>query len=360
MARWRTDSEVPVGDDLDGSHTLPARYYTDPDILKREREQLFACSWQYVGHVGQLAAAGDYFTTEIGGNGVIVTCDDDGTLRAFHNVCPHRGSRVVDEEEGSTRKFQCPYHGWTFDLDGGLYSAPNFAEGDLDCEANGLRSVGVETWGPMVFVNLAPDPAPLTDVLGDLVPTCEPFRLTEFKYVDTYEHEIECNWKAYVDNYVECDHCDMNHASSLYEWSHTDTYTIEPYDNHVLVSATLRDEHVLNESLDESVRDTYYAAWVWPNLTVDIANDGLEVGHLQPLGPEKMVLVADCYTRYGEVDEGWETDDEVGREVLYEDAELCERQQAGLRSAAFKQGRLGPEEQGIHRFQTLVQERLAV
>lgn len=360
MANWRSDTEEPVDETLHESFTLPARYYTEPDVLEEERDQLFTDSWQYVGHLGQVDAAGEFFTTEIAGNGVIVTRDESGDLRAFHNVCPHRGSRVLDDETGSTRKLQCPYHGWTFDLDGSLYSAPNFEDDALDCEANSLHPVRVDTWGPMVFVHLGTDPDPLAETLGSLVDLYEPFRLDEFEYVDTYEHEIACNWKAYVDNYVECDHCDLNHASSLYEWIHPETYTIDPGENHVLVSATLEDEYVLNETLDPAVRDQYYAAWVWPNVTVDIANDGLEVGYLQPLGPERMVLVADRYTRYGEVDEGWETDDEVGREVLYEDSELCERQQAGLRSGVFKQGRLGPEEHGIHRFQRLVQERLEV
>ncbi len=117
---------------------------------------------------------------------------------------------------------------------------------------------------------------------------------------------------------------------------------------------------MLNDELDETVRDQYYAAWVWPNLTIDIANDGLEVGYLKPLGPERMVLQADQYTRFGTGSAGWETDDNIGRAVLVEDAELCERQQAGLRSTAFQQGRIGPAEHGIHRFQTLVQDRLEV
>lgn len=360
MARWNQDSPVPVSEGIEGSHTLPASYYTTDSILDAEREQLFATSWQYVGHSGQLEESGDFFTTEIGDNGVVVTMDETGDIGAFHNVCPHRGSRVMDEDCGSTRKLQCPYHGWTFDLDGSLYSAPNFEDGSLEQTSNSLQSVAVETWGPMVFVDLSPDPEPLSEALGGLDDTIESFELDEFEYLNSYEHEIDCNWKVYVDNYVECDHCDLNHASSLYEWIHPETYTIDPRPNHILISATLREEHVLNDDLDESVRDTYYAAWVWPNLTIDIANDGLEVGHLQPRGPQKMVLQADRYTRHGTDDPAWANDDAVGRDVLLEDSELCERQQAGMRSTAFRQGQIGPAEHGIHHFQTLIQERLDV
>lgn len=361
MARWSGDPEVPVGEDIEGSHTLPARYYTDPEVLAHERESVFTRNWMYAGAVTEVAEPGDFFTKEIGSDCVVVARDESGELRAFHNVCPHRGSRVVDEDAGSTRKLQCPYHGWTFDLDGTLYSAPNFDGDDaLDPAANSLQRVAVETWGPMVFVNLGGDPQPLSSALDDLPETLAGFELDEFEYVDAYEYEIASNWKVYVDNYIECDHCDLNHAGSLYDWIHADTYTIDARENHVLISATLQDEHVLNPDLDESVRDQYFAAWVWPNLTVDIANDGLEVGYLKPLGPERMVLQADQYTRDGAETIGWETDDNIGRQVLVEDAELCERQQAGLRSSAFRQGRIGPREHGIHRFQTLVQERLEV
>ena len=361
MARWSDDSTVPVGEDIQGSHTLAARYYTDPEVLAHEQASVFTRNWMYAGAVSQVAEPGDFFTKEIGNDCVIVARGDDGELRGYHNVCPHRGSRVVDEEAGSRRKLQCPYHGWTFDLDGGLYSAPNFDESDdLSPEANSLQSVAVETWGPLVFVNLAPEPAPLSSALDDLPETLDGFRLEEFEYLDSYEYEIESNWKVYVDNYIECDHCDLNHAGSLYDWIDADTYTIDAKENHVLISATLFDEHVHNDSLDPSVRDQYIAAWVWPNLTVDIANDGLEVGYLKPQGPERMVLQADRYTRHGTADLSWETEDDIGHQVLVEDAELCERQQAGLRSSAFRQGRIGPREHGIHRFQTLVQDRLEV
>ena len=263
MARWSDDSAVPVGEDIEGSHTLAARYYTDPAVLAHEQESVFTRNWMYAGAVTQVAEPGDFFTKEIGNDCVIVARGDDGELRGFHNVCPHRGSRVVDEDAGSRRKLQCPYHGWTFDLDGGLYSAPNFDEDDdLPPEANSLQSVAVETWGPLVFVNLAPDPGPLPAALDDLPETLEGFELDEFEYLDSYEYEIESNWKVYVDNYIECDHCDLNHAGSLYDWIDADTYTIDARENHVLISATLFDEYVLNDDLDPSVRDQYIAAWV--------------------------------------------------------------------------------------------------
>jgi phenylpropionate dioxygenase-like ring-hydroxylating dioxygenase large terminal subunit len=360
MARWSGDPEVPVSETIEGSNTLSARYYTDPSVLNHEREEVFTRSWMYAGATTQVAEPGDFFTKEIGRDCIIVTRDEDGELHAFHNVCPHRGSRVVDDDAGRSRKLQCPYHGWTFDLDGALYSAPNFDPDALDPAANRLQDVAVDTWGPMIFVNLDADPEPLSRALDDLPATIEPFELDQLEYVDSYEYGIDCNWKVYVDNYIECDHCDLNHATSLYEWIDADTYTIEAHENHVRISATLQDEYVLNDDLDETVRDQYYAAWIWPNLTIDIANDGLEVGYLKPLGPERMVLQADQYTRFGTGSAGWETDDNIGRAVLVEDAELCERQQAGLRSTAFQQGRIGPAEHGIHRFQTLVQDRLEV
>lgn len=361
MTKWSTDPEVPVAPEVEGTHTLPARYYTDPGVLDREREQIHARTWQYAGDVDRVAEPGDFFTREIAGNSIIVTRDRDGELRAFYNVCAHRGSKIL-EGEGSERLFQCPYHGWTFELDGTLNSAPNFDE-ELPCEEHSLHPVAVETWSPFVFVNLAPDPDPLPETLGELPEILSGYNIDTFERVRTTHHEIDCNWKVYCDNYLECDHCPVAHQSFTQSIDLPD-YEIETYGNFVLQRGTIDEDSGgysgVSEYVDDEELGTYYAAWVWPNFTVDMTPGGLATTHVTAVDHETTVLVHDHFAREGEVDDEWEREFEMGQQVLAEDVELCERQQAGLASDAFSQGRLGPNENGVHRFQSLVQERLDV
>ena len=355
MAKWATDTEVPVRDDIDGTFTLPARYYTDPDVFDAERHQVFGRTWQYVGDVGRVAEPGDYFVRDVAGRSIVVARDRDGELNALHNVCAHRGSRILDEQAGSKRLLQCPYHGWTFGRDGSFNAAPNFEDGTLDCESNSLRSVAIATLGPLVFVSLAEDPEPLSDTLGDVPDELRPYGLDDFVRVRTVEWEVDCNWKVYVDNYLECDHCEMNHPSFV-DSLDMDDYTIETYGNYVTQRGRIDADSEMDSAVDEHVASTvrghYFSAWVWPNLTVD--------ANVRPAGHDRTVLVVDYFNRSGEPTPAWEEGFEFSTQVMREDVELCERQQAGLDSGVYSQGRLGPNEHGVHRFQTLVQERLDV
>jgi choline monooxygenase len=153
--------------------TLPYAWYTDPEILKRERERIFRPAWQYIGHTGQLAQPG-YFAAEVGRTPVVVTRDRDGIVRGFVNVCRHRGFALA-EGEGSRETLQCPYHAWTYGLDGSLRSAPRSErEESFDPCGLGLRPVLVDTWGPFVFVNADLDAAPLAEALGALPELIDP------------------------------------------------------------------------------------------------------------------------------------------------------------------------------------------
>src|SRR5256885_15023342 len=161
-------SEYKFDSRLAFAATLPSNWYTDPEILEREKEKIFSRTWQLVGRADQVAAAGEYFTAKIGDEPIIVVRGNDGTLRSFSNVCRHRAGPVASGE-GKRKLFQCGYHGWTYSLDGRLTAMPEF-EG-VECfskEANCLPQFKVAIWGPLVFVNLDPDCAPLEDYLEDL------------------------------------------------------------------------------------------------------------------------------------------------------------------------------------------------
>jgi choline monooxygenase len=195
--------------------TLPWAWYSDPDVLRRENERIFARSWQYAGHSGQVSQDGSYFASLAGQIPVVVTRAREGRLRAFLNVCRHRG-HVVASGEGRRETLQCPYHAWTYGLDGRLRKAPRSEEEpDFPQDELGLVPIAVDTWGPFVFGNAGPDPEPLADALGSL-----PAQVTELGLeVDSLVHhsrweaEIAANWKIVSENFLECYHCQVAHPA---------------------------------------------------------------------------------------------------------------------------------------------------
>ncbi len=201
---------------LDRGLTLPASWYSDPEIHRDEQEQIFRRSWQYAGPGAWVAEPGTYFTGRAGDVPVVVTRDRNGILRGFVNVCRHRGHEVASGC-GARESLQCPYHAWTYDLDGSLRAAPRSdREPGFDHGDWGLRPVRVATWGPLVFVNPADDGVELEDVLGD-VPQAMLDRgldATTLAYRGrSRDWVVDANWKVVVENYLECYHCPVAHKS---------------------------------------------------------------------------------------------------------------------------------------------------
>ena len=154
---------------LERGDTLPARWYVDDGVFQAEKERIFHRTWQYVGHIGQVSSVGDFFTTQLGDLPVVIVRDAGGAIRAFANVCRHRGSEVVLECAGNRKTLQCHYHGWSYNLDGTLRNAPRENEQRAFArETLSLAPFAVETWGPLIFVNPSPAAAPLREVLGKL------------------------------------------------------------------------------------------------------------------------------------------------------------------------------------------------
>ena len=320
--------------------TLPYAWYSDPEILRREEDAIFRRAWQYVGHVGQLAEPGSYATARAGHVPVLLTRARDGEARAFLNVCRHRGSQLVDGN-GRRETIQCPYHAWTYDLDGSLRAAPRGHELDLD--GIGLVPLRLESWGPLLFVNPDPDAASLADALGDL---------TEQVEVDglVFHHRAEsaqaANWKVCVENYLECYHCPVAHPGL------TQVVDVSP-ERYRLEEARLHSSQVAPEA---------HFHFLWPNLTINVGpgEPNLSIGPVLPDGPERTSRFLD-YFFAPDADEDWiaeylEWDDQVGRE----DTALVERVQRGVRSGLLESGRLLPDsERLIAHFDRLVRDALA-
>ena len=324
--------------------TLPWAWYADPEQLRRERDAIFASSWQYVGHTGLVAEPGSYAAAQAGHVPVVLVRDGEGSLRAYLNVCRHRGHPVA-EGAGRRESLQCRYHGWTYGLDGALRAAPRSAsEPGFDLDGIGLRPVAVDTWGPLVFVNPSLEPPPLAEVLGRL-PEAVPLEGLEFRFRD--EFELAANWKVVCENYLECYHCAIAHPgfSRLVDVS-PDVYRLEA------------DGLVLSQFGPE--RDTGALGsfhFLWPNLTVNVwpGEPNLSIGPVVPLEPGRTGRFLDYFFAPG-ADEGWvgellELDGQVGRE----DRALVEAVQRGVSSGLVEHGHLLPEsERLVARFQELV------
>src|SRR5262245_17265884 len=199
------------------TETLPYSWYVDPEIAAAERERIFRSSWQYAGHLGDLDGPGSMFPTHVGGLPVVVVLDRERSLRAFLNVCRHRGTVLVDEPQ-TRGTIQCPYHAWTYGLDGGLRAAPRSKEEpDFDLACLGLVPVQVDTWGPFVFGNPDPEAPGLDVALGSLPEgvAANGLDVGALRFHPRVPYEIRANWKIAIENYLECYHCRLNHPGFL-------------------------------------------------------------------------------------------------------------------------------------------------
>jgi phenylpropionate dioxygenase-like ring-hydroxylating dioxygenase large terminal subunit len=338
--------------------TLPYGWYTDPEILRREQERIFRSAWQYVGHTGQLAAPG-YFAAQAGRTPVVVTRDRDDVLRGFVNVCRHRGFALADGEQGR-ETLQCPYHAWTYGLDGRLRAAPRSEEEpEFPQDELGLVPVAVDTWGPFVFANAGPEPQPLAQELGSL-----PVQVAELGLdVDTLVHhsrweaEIEANWKILCENFLECYHCQVAHPAF------SELIDVSPESYVLSTDGRLSTQHgPLRTASPEDELPRAQFHFLWPNLGINIfpGRPNISIGPIVPRTPERTYRFLDYF--FGpDVEPAWiddllAFDDQVGRE----DRALVEGVQRGVGSGALESGVLmSRSEQLIGHFQALTAAVLA-
>jgi choline monooxygenase len=312
--------------------TLPWDWYVSPEILRREEELIFRGAWHYAGPLEWAAEPGERFPCRAGAAPVVVVRDRDGELRAFLNVCRHRGSVVVTER-GRRETLQCPYHAWTYDLDGSLRTAPRAErEEDFDPAGLGLRPVRVETWGPLVFVNADLDAPPLADSLGALPGLIRPETMVFRERVDT---ELGANWKVAVENYLECYHCPVAHKgfSALVDVD-PDAYRLEVANGVLSQFGERRGDGEGDGACQFHL--------IWPALKVIVypGAANLSLGPVWPVGPERTAGFLDYFfgpdVPADTARELIEFDDQVGRE----DRELVESVQEGMRSGLIDHGRL--------------------
>lgn len=352
---------------IEHAYTLPSALYTDPACLALERERVFHRTWQLVGRTEQVARIGDYFTVDVAGEPVVVARGADDQVRAFYNVCRHRAGPVA-LEQGNRQTFVCYYHGWTYNLDGSLRHAPEFEEvQDVDRRAMALRPVRVESWGPLLFVNLDPDAPSLTEFLGDIPQRTAGHRIGEMRWALRKDYEIACNWKVYVDNYLEGYHIPVVHPG-LYREIDYDAYRVETFRYSSLQHSPIRGaesrgyggERRYQPGPDDPPDAQYY--WVFPNLMLNIYLGQMSTNLVVPLSHDRTLTIFEWYFLDADVPETRQKIDQVvkfGDEIQDEDIFICEHVQRGLNSRSYDRGRYSVKrENGVYHFHALVHEFL--
>ena len=360
------DTSPLLRDQLERGLTLPASWYSDPEVLRLEHERIFGRTWQYAGSLSQLTETGSYFTCRAGATPIVVVRTREGGLNGFVNVCRHRGHEIA-EGCGRRETLQCPYHAWTYDLDGSLRAAPRSdREPGFDRADWSLRPVLVDTWGPLVFVNADLGAAPLGDTLGDLPqemaargldPAGLEYRGRSRDWV------INANWKIVVENFLECYHCPVAHKSfSRLVDVDPDSYrlTTSRWYSSQYGPVPENAKHLPYQPNGEINASQFH--FVFPNWTLNTLPGPPHVRLLvfNPVDAERTSTFVDGFWAPGTSDEVIDEITDFGQVVGTEDVALVESVHRGLRSNAIEQGRLLLDsEHLIQHFQLLVHDQLA-
>jgi len=329
--------------------TLDARLYVDPEVYAAEREAVFARSWLLVAAAAQLPRPGDAAAVTVAGWPLLLVRGDDGAVRGFHNVCRHRaGPMLWDGQVEHCRVLRCKYHGWQYDLTGQLIRTPGYG---AEVEPTSLFQVAAAEWRGLVFVNLAGEDAPaLEPWLGSFPAAAAAVDFTALTLDATARHVLRCNWKTYVENYLEGYHIPYLHRSLAREVD-IGGYQVQCGERHVV--------HVV-PTKGPATYDGFWA-WLWPNVALNVYNNGVSIERIVPTGPQSMAIE---YT-YLFADDGDDSAEaraasrQMSHDVTLEDIAMCEAVQANLAAGVYRRGELSPRhEQGVGHFQALILDAL--
>jgi choline monooxygenase len=344
------------------ARTAPARWYLDENFLAFEKAKLFSRVWQLVGRADQVAAPHSYFTANIGDEPIIVARGGDGELRAFSNVCRHRAGPVA-AGAGQRKSFQCGYHGWTYDLRGAIMQTPEF-EG-VECfnkEANCLPEFKVEAWGGLVFVNLDANCLSLSDYLEDLPARIMHRNWADMKLALRKDWQVDCNWKVYVDNYLEGYHIPIVHPALNRELDYK-KYSVDIrryYSNQHAPIKRVEDGRIGHG--ESAVDNEAQFFWIFPNLMLNVYPDNYSTNLIVPLGPTRTLTIFEWYQpdpHSSAAQQSLKRIVEFSDEIQLEDIAICEAVQRGLKSSFYQQGRYSVKrENGVHHFHGLLSEFL--
>jgi Rieske 2Fe-2S family protein len=346
--------------------TLPQHFYTDPDVFRKEMDRFFFSSWVCVGRDEQLAKPGDFFLAQIAGESVIVTRDAAGGLRAHYNVCRHRGTRMCTEASGTFEhgRIRCPYHAWTYGLDGGLVIAPHM-EPDFDRSLYPLHSVAIESWHGHIFLNLSKSPTPLN--LATLSDSFSAWNMAELTMRKRITYDVRANWKLIVANYNECLHCPVLHPALNRLTDYMGADNVEPSPAYVggsmgfkagvetmSTDGQRRRDYLPGLNAAQRQQVTYYA--IFPNLLLSLHPDYMMAHTLWPRAVDRTEIVCEFHfhpNESGPIDDAIEFWDLTNRE----DWHISELSQLGISSRAYTPGPYSKREELLHAFDRVVESK---
>ncbi|MGC2465663.1 MAG: SRPBCC family protein [Candidatus Acidiferrum sp.] len=365
-----------VHEQIECAHTLASNFYTDPSILEAEKRRIFRRTWQLAGTLntpcGELNGAKrtisdveTFFTADVVGEPVVVVRDKEGTLRAFSNVCRHRAGPIA-QGSGSKSVLRCGYHGWTYTLDGRLIGTPDVEGVEFfDRSAMGMVPLRLETWEQLIFVNFDLNAEPLSGYLGKIPEQARGFQFKGLQFVERRDYVIDCNWKVYVDNYLEGYHIPVAHPGLMREIDYaqyrTDTYRYYSQQFAPIRAMKADDAGERFYPPGAEVQGALYF-WIFPNLMLNVYPDNLSTNLIVPLSHDKTLTIFEWYfhdAQNEKIRERIKRAVAFSDEVQQEDIELCRQVQRGLNSSTYDRGRYSVKrENGVHHFHMLLSEFL--
>ncbi len=349
---------------LSEASTIPSEWYTDPRVLELERRTVFSRSWQVAGRVDQLDRPGQFVTCETpAGEPIVVVRGADNILRGFFNVCRHHAAAVVSLPEGSAQHLRCPYHGWTYGLDGTLKGTPDFAGVcSFDRASNGLVPIETAVWEPWVFVRLTSDDLSLQHFPGaDLAGRLPSEVRAGLHWMERRSFTVDCNWKVFVDNYLDGGyHVPHLHKGldSVLDYS---SYTIENGERFCLQSSPMVADGAEARTGAARRGDRALYLWVYPNFMINCYAGAMDTNLVIPIGPDRTEVVFDFYFADVSADARLRNLESiaVSEQIQEEDVAICASVQRGLASRAYTAGRLSVRrEAGEHLFHQLLYDDL--
>jgi Rieske 2Fe-2S family protein len=348
-----------------GAQTLPQRYFVSREIFAQEQESIFSRQWVLVGHQSQIGRAGDYFTSEVAGESLIIVRDQNGDVHGFHNVCRHRGTRLCEEQAGRSSTIQCPYHAWTYGLDGRLSGAPHMdkLEG-FEKAKYSLHPVQLALWEGCIFVNLAPQPSPLEEVFAPLAGKFAHWNLPKLRAAGRIEYDVRANWKLIFENYSECYHCPGVHPAlqklTPYDLAENDLcegpflggfmpitkgHSLTMSGNACALRIDHDHDHDHEQEHEHEERVFYYS--IFPNMLLSMHPDYVMVHQLRPQSAERTLIACDWFfypDAFGRPDFHPEDAIEFWDMTNKQDWHVCELSQLGIASRAYQPGPYSPRE----------------
>jgi glycine betaine catabolism A len=352
--------------------TLPSRYYTDVDVFRDEIESFYFQSWICAGRADAIANPGDYFLREITSESIIVVREAGGEVRAFYNVCRHRGTRICSMPEGNFGgRIQCPYHGWTYGLDGKLLGAPNMDGSGFSREQYPLHEIHTAVWDGHIFLHLGANPEPLSQQLADLPTKFAAWRMQELTLHKRIVYEVKANWKLVVLNYNECLHCPFLHPAlnRLTDYLGADNESAMPSyiggsmgfrgaAETMSMDGRRRREYLPGLNEVDRRKVCYYS--IYPNLLLSLHPDYMMVHTLWPQAVDHTRILCEWHFHPSEMakpdffaDDAIEFWDTTNRE----DWSIVELSQAGIKSRVYAPGPYSGREELLHAFDEAVLRR---